>query len=249
MPRRSSEHPGHDPRPKGEGVDLDGPIGMPGGALAIDEVGALSAKVLVLNKAYTAIRVVNARRAFSLLVRDAAEVIHVQDGVYANYDFHSWRELSEAWDRLRRQHEQHPSNKLDWVRTVRYEIPVPRIIRLLGYDRLPAAEVKLNRRNLFARDRNRCQYCGKHFITSELSIDHVVPRSRGGGDSWTNLVCACIKCNARKGGRTPDEASMKLIRKPVRPKRNPLIAVRIGSEKYASWRAFVDEAYWSVELG
>ena len=125
---------------------------------------------------------------------------------------------------------------------------MPRIIRLLGYDRLPAQTVKLNRRNLFARDRNQCQYCGRHFPTNELSIDHVKPRSTGGGDSWENLVCACIKCNARKGGRTPDGARMKLIRKPVMPKRNPLIALRLGQDKYASWKAFLDNAYWSVEL-
>ena len=72
------------------------------------------------------------------------------------------------------------------------------------------------------------------------------------GGSFINhqyLVCACIRCNARKGGRTPEQAHMKLTRKPVMPKRNPLIAVRMGQDRYASWRAFLDHAYWSVELG
>ena len=91
-------------------------------------------------------------------------------------------------------------------------------------------------------------YCAAHYPTSELSIDHVKPRSLGGGDSWENLVCACIRCNARKGGRTPEQARMKLIRKPVMPKRNPLIALRLGQDKYSSWKAFLDNAYWSVEL-
>lgn len=206
----------------------------------------LNAKVLVLNKLYVAVRVVSARRAFSLLVRDIAEVIHVEglsDGSsqFVNYDFDSWAEVAA----LQRQYER---ERHDWVRTVRFEIAVPRIIRLLGYERLPEQTVKLNRRNLFARDRNHCQYCGKYFPTSELSIDHVKPRAQGGGDSWDNLVCACIKCNARKGGRTPDQASMKLIRRPEKPKRNPMIALRLGNEKYASWKAFLDNAYWSVEL-
>ncbi len=201
----------------------------------------LDSKVLVLNKFYAAIRVISARRAFSLLFRDLAEVIHVDDGAYLTYDFESWRDIAE----LQRQME---PDRHDWVRTVRYEIAVPRIIRLLGYDRLPAQHVKLNRRNLFARDRNQCQYCGRLFPSSELTIDHVLPRAQGGGDSWTNLVCACVACNARKGGRTPKQAQMDLIRAPVRPKRNPLITVRLGSEKYASWRTFLDEAYWSVEL-
>ena len=209
------------------------------GTLPVGE--GLGCKVLVLNRAFVAIRVVSARRAFSLLFRDVAEVIHVDNGVYANYDFESWAEISD----LQKQFE---PGAHDWVRTVQTQIAVPRIIRLLGYDRLPAQEVKLNRRNLFARDRNQCQYCGLSFPTSELSIDHVVPRTQDGKDTWENLVCACVRCNARKGGRTPDQANMKLIRKPYRPRRNPLISIRLGHDKYRSWKAFLDEAYWSVEL-
>jgi 5-methylcytosine-specific restriction endonuclease McrA len=206
----------------------------------------LNAKVLVLNRGYAAMRVVSARRAFVLLMRSIAEVIHAEpDGnggtQYVNYDFDSWVEVS----RLQREFER---ERHDWVRTVRIEIAVPRIIRLLGYDRLPDQTVKLNRRNLFARDRNQCQYCGKYFPTADLSIDHVHPRSQDGGEAWENLVCACIRCNAKKGGRTPEQASMKLIRKPERPKRNPLISLRLGNEKYQSWKAFLDHAYWDVEL-
>ncbi len=202
---------------------------------------ALDAKVLVLNRLYVAVRVISAKRAFSLLCRQIAEVIHVDNGQFVNYDFETWAELSQ----LQRAFE---PGKHDWVKTVRFEIAVPKVIRLLGYDRLPAQIVKLNRRNLFARDRNQCQYCGKTFSTSELSIDHVVPRSQGGGDSWENLVCACVKCNARKGGRTPDEAHMKLYRVPAKPKRNPLISLRLGQERYSSWKQFLDDAYWNVEL-
>lgn len=201
----------------------------------------LDCKVLVLNKLYVAVRVISARRAFSLLCRDIAEVIHVEDDKFLNYNFESWQELSQ----LRRTFE---PDKHDWVRTMRFDIAVPRVIRLLGYDRLPAQIVKLNRRNLFARDRNQCQYCGKAFPTSELSIDHVLPRAQGGGDSWENLVCSCVRCNARKGGRTPEEAHMRLVRKPARPKRNPLITLRLGQERYSSWKAFLDDAYWNVEL-
>lgn len=203
--------------------------------------GGLDAKVLVLNKLYLAVRVVSARRAFSLLVRELAEVIHVDDGQYLCYDFQSWTEVSELQRRFEPQ-------RHDWVRTVRLDIAVPKVIRLLGYDRMPQQHVKLNRRNLFARDRNRCQYCGRSFPTSELSIDHVIPRAQGGGDTWENLVCACVRCNARKGGRTPDQAGLTLKARPARPRRNPLISVRLGQEKYAPWKAFLDNAYWSVEL-
>lgn len=214
---------------------------LSGGAAAITLGGGLDAKVLVLNKLYMAVRVISARRAFSLLMRELAEVIHIDNGQYLNYDFASWTEISELQSQF--EPERH-----DWVRTVRFCVAVPKVIRLLGYDRLPQQNVKLNRRNLFSRDRNRCQYCGKSFPTSELSIDHVTPRAQGGGDTWENLVCACIKCNAKKGGRTPDQAHMKLIKKPVRPKRHPLIVARLGQERYQSWKAFLDEAYWSVEL-
>jgi len=205
----------------------------------------LNAKVLVLNKLYVAMRVISARRAFCLLVNNIAEVIHVDQGPsghqFLNYDFESWAEVAQ----LQRQFE---PERHDWVRTVRYEIAVPRIIRLIGYDRLPDQIVKLNRRNLFARDRNLCQYCGRVFPTADLSIDHVKPRAQGGGNTWDNLVCACIRCNARKGGRTPEQARMSLVRRPEKPKRNPLITLRLGHEKYASWKAFLDHAYWSVEL-
>ena len=210
-----------------------------GGVVALGD--GLDARVLVLNRLYVAVRVITVRRAFAMLCRDMAEIISIEDGQYVNYDFATWTEVSE----FRREYE---PDQHDWVRTVRTEIAVPRIIRLFGYDRLPAQRVKLNRRNLFARDRSQCQYCGSHFTTNELTLDHVTPRTQGGGDTWENLVCACVPCNARKGGRTPEQARMKLIRKPVRPRRNPLITLRLGNEKYRSWKAFLDEAYWSVEL-
>jgi 5-methylcytosine-specific restriction endonuclease McrA len=202
---------------------------------------ALNAHVLVLNKLWMAIRVIDAKRAFSLLSRNLAECIRVDDGSYVGYDFDSWTELSAA-------REQFQSHHYEWVNTVRMQIAVPKIIRLLGYDRLPAQDVKLNRRNIFARDRNLCQYCGQRFPTSELSLDHVLPRSQGGQSLWENLVCACVYCNARKGGRTPEQASMKLVRKPLKPKRNPVISLRLGNDKYACWQGFLDNAYWSVEL-
>ncbi|MDY7109195.1 MAG: HNH endonuclease [Planctomycetota bacterium] len=202
---------------------------------------ALDEKVLVLNRLYTAVRVVSARRAFILLCKRAAEVIAVENGRYLNYDFESWIEVAQ----LQRQVE---AESHTWIHTPRLVIAVPKIIRLFGYDRLPRQEVKLNRRNIYARDGNRCQYCGRHFGTRELTIDHVVPRVQGGEHTWDNLVCACISCNTRKGGRTPDEANVRLIRPPQRPRRNPAITLRLGSEKYESWKAFLNEAYWTVEL-
>lgn len=214
----------------------------------VGQATGLNAHVLVLNKMWMAIRVTDARRAFSLLIRDLAEAIRVDDGSYTGHDFDSWTELSEVRSNFGYGDQTSEAHQYDWVRTVRMQIAVPKVIRLLGYDRLPKQNVKLNRRNIFARDSSTCQFCGVRFPTSELSLDHVTPRSQGGKSTWENLVCCCVRCNARKGGRTPRGAGMKLIRRPVKPKRNPVISLRLGSDKYASWRAFLDNAYWSVEL-
>ena len=101
----------------------------------------LSSSVLVLNRQYLAVHVINVRRAFTLLVRDLAEVIHVEDGQYANYDFASWREVSEMRSEFREPHD-------DWLRAVNFEVQVPRVIRLLFYDRVPNQSVRFNRRRM-----------------------------------------------------------------------------------------------------
>ncbi len=202
---------------------------------------ALGSHVLVLNKHYAAIRVISARRAFCLLFKQIAEIVAVEDQSYQSHDFDSWREVSEYRAKHEREHH-------EWVNCVRFELAVPKIVRLLFYDRLPRQMVKLNRRNIFARDRNHCQYCGRKYSTSELSLDHIMPRSRGGQTSWTNLVCCCVKCNVHKGGRTPSEARMKLITAPVKPKRSPIVTLRLSIAKYASWKHFLNNAYWDVEL-
>ena len=205
------------------------------------EHSALNSNVLVLNKHYSAMRVISARRAFCMLAKKIAEVVSVEDNQYLSYDFESWREVSELRARYEREHH-------EWVRCVRFELAVPKIVRLLFYDRLPWMPVNLTRRNIYARDRNHCQYCGGKFPTSELSLDHVVPRSRGGQMTWNNVVCCCVDCNARKGGRLPREAGMKLVIEPVQPKRSPVLTLRLSNEKYASWKQFISAAYWNVEL-
>jgi 5-methylcytosine-specific restriction endonuclease McrA len=203
--------------------------------------------VLLLNAHYMAVCVVSVRRAFTLLFKrdlddnPVAEVVHIEAGRYLSYDFDNWAELSA----FKREFE---PNGHDWVRTVRFDLVVPRIIRVLTFAKLPRQDVKLNRRNVFARDCNTCQYCGRRVSTSELSLDHILPRSMGGTTTWTNLVCACVKCNVRKGGRTPDQAHMHLIRPPVRPRRNPVLTISLADHRYSSWRQFLDSAYWDVEL-
>ncbi len=208
---------------------------------------SLDGNVLLLNAHYAALRVVSVRRAFTLLFKrdqarqPVAEVVHIEDGRYVSYNFEGWAELSA----FKREFE--PA-KYDWIRTVRLHLAVPRIIRVLTFAQLPRQDVKFNRRNIFARDGNTCQYCGRRFSTVELSLDHITPRSHGGPTNWENVVCACHACNVKKGGRTPQQAGVYLIRPPVKPRRNPVVSIQLSDRRYASWKQFIDQAYWDVEL-
>lgn len=100
------------------------------------------------------------------------------------------------------------------VRSARLAIPVPSVIRLLEYRRIPHQARALSRKNILLRDRNTCQYCGQTLVSGELTLDHVLPRSLGGKSAWENLVACCHPCNNRKGDRMPEVAGMKLLRTP-----------------------------------
>ncbi len=223
------------------GLHFMGLSGIKNNMVLSELKSGLDCNVLVLNKYYMAVRIVNARRAFSLLYRKLADVVHIEEGVYSNYNFQDWCEVSQ----YKRNFE---SDGHDWIATVNFHIAVPRVIRLLFYDRMPRNKITFNRRNIYARDKNHCQYCGKKFPTSELSLDHITPRSMGGEAEWENIVCACLKCNVKKGGRTPKQARMTLIKPPIKPKHHPLLHIHLGHQRYNSWKQFIDNAYWSVEL-
>jgi 5-methylcytosine-specific restriction endonuclease McrA len=196
----------------------------------------MQSSVLALNRNYSPVHVISAKRAFCLLYKEQAEVITVEEGRYASYNFEAWFELSQLKLELGER-----GDSEDWIRAVNFEIQVPRVVRLLGYDRMPRNAVKFNRRNIFLRDGHRCQYCGNRYNTTRLSLDHVMPKSRGGPDTWENVVCACLHCNVTKGGRTPAEAGMRLLRLPHKPKRSPLLSRQLATRKYAAWRNFIPQ--------
>lgn len=202
-----------------------------------EAANALNGSVLVLNRFFMAVHVVSVRRAFTLLYREIAEVVDCEDGRFANYDFVAWCELSEF-----RSLDEFEDESIDWVRSITQPIQAPRIIRLTAFDRVPRPTLKFSRRNLFARDGYRCQYCGEMKPMTQLSVDHVVPRSRGGSTTWENVVCSCVGCNTKKGGRTPQEARMRLLQRPAKPKHNPLLVDKLRNPKYESWRSFLPEA-------
>ncbi|MBF84291.1 MAG: HNH endonuclease [Acidobacteria bacterium] len=134
------------------------------------------------------------------------------------------------------------------IRAVSISFKLPSVIRLLRYIRIKRRfdTVPFSRANIYARDDHTCQYCGEAPGTTDLTFDHVVPVAQGGRKDWRNIVTCCIACNRKKGGRTPAEARMRLIRVPRRPKRAPSVRIMVGlREAPDSWR---DYLYWNVEL-
>jgi 5-methylcytosine-specific restriction endonuclease McrA len=195
----------------------------------------LDTNVLVLNRFYMAIRVINVRRAFTLLYRDCAEVIDNDTNQYISYDFECWCELSQLTSVDKQPGE-------DYIQAVSFELRVPRIVRLTRFEKMPMQAVRFNRKNLFARDDHACQYCGRNEPAHKLSLDHVIPRSLGGPTTWENLVCCCLRCNSRKGGRTPKQARMTLMSRPTKPRVNPMLIQSMEDPRYECWKTFLPAA-------
>ncbi len=194
--------------------------------------GILQERTLVLNRSWMAITTTSVRHAVSLVYQRAARVICPD--TYQTHDFDSWSELAVARDQ-------------PCVRTVANQLRVPEIIVLATYDGLPRRNVPFSRRNLYRRDQHMCQYCGGRPGTEELSIDHVIPRSRGGRSTWENCVLACVECNKRKSNRMAWEAGMALLRHPRVPRWSWDVEVSVGRRR-ASWDTFISDRYWNTEL-
>jgi len=191
----------------------------------------LDRPTLVLNRNWQPVNVATVARALVMLWNESARVIDPDD-----YRLYDWCD----WARLR------PKDGEPCIRSVRFRLRVPEVITLTTYDRYRESTVTFSRRNIFKRDHTTCQYCGLRPGTSELTIDHVVPRSHGGVSSWENCVLACVRCNAKKANRTPVQANMKLRKKPVRPDWKPIYAY--SNVRIESWAKFISEAYWNIAL-
>ena len=200
---------------------------------------ALDQPVLVLNRLWQAVNVIGARRAFGLLARGHAHVVHHLEDEFQTFSMLDWIDFST---------DNPPIVELEMVHTPSRTIRLPRVILLTFFDKLPCKELKLTRNNVFERDDDKCQYCGQIFAREQLNLDHVIPRHYGGKTTWENIVCSCVKCNTRKANRLPHEAHMRLVRKPVRPKWRPVISLVLGNQHREMWKDFLDLAYWNVEL-
>lgn len=190
----------------------------------------LSRGVLVLNRSWLAIATTPVRHALSLVFTDSAHAI--QPETFETHDFTSWAQLPVL-------------DGEDSVSTVNLELRVPEVIVLRNYGGVPRQVLPFTRRNLLRRDEARCQYCGRRPGQAELSIDHVVPRSRGGETSWENCVLACVRCNRRKGSLAVEAAGMKLLREPRAPQWSPIFEVA-GTQQREAWRRFVADKHWKA---
>lgn len=195
-----------------------------------------NARVLLLNSGYKPVAVASVERAFGLLYAGAAKAL---DKEFRTFDYESWAALAA-------------DNGDDVIHTVKRALKIPRVLVLQAFDRMPRTQVRFSRHAIYARDDFTCQYCGNRFTRAKLNLDHVMPKSQGGRTHWVNVVCSCIACNLSKGGRTPEQAGMKLLKKPTRPSVTSLSHSSKGRmAPYEEWLPFIDlasAAYWHAEL-
>lgn len=195
------------------------------------EASTSNRRVLVLNRNWQAVNIVGVRRAFGLLWQDHARVINTFNGEFAPLSIEEWLEFSMRAGEL-------PAGA-EYVRTIRSHIILPRVLLLRDYDRLPITEVKFNRQTVFERDNFTCQYTGRVCKPKDLTLDHVIPRDRGGRTTWENIVTCSREVNSRKGNRLPHEAGLRLLRKPERPRWRPFAVVAAGSDLDEAWTHFL----------
>lgn len=189
----------------------------------------LDRSVLVLNKSWVPIAITTVKRGFSLVFQDHANIVHPD--TYEMHSFESWLgEFAMGAD-------QEPPEGEAWLRTTTLLIRIPEVIALGRFNGVPRRALAFNRRNVYRRDNFQCQYCGVRPGLKQLSIDHVQPVSKGGATSWENCVVACVKCNTRKGNRTPEVAKMPLLSRPTKPNWDE--GVGLGERVPESWSRFV----------
>ncbi len=185
----------------------------------------LDTKVLVLNRSYLPIGLCTVKDAYRLSSQNVCDVL---DKNLEPYDWLSWINLKVE-------------DNTQSVGTVYKRIRVPRIVRLHDYNKIPDRVVRFNRTNIMVRDKYICQYCGTIYTASQLNMDHVRPRSRGGRTTWTNIVASCHTCNSRKADKTPREAHMTLIRRPLKPKWSPRDIIGKRTKIYPEWQIFFQD--------
>jgi 5-methylcytosine-specific restriction endonuclease McrA len=200
-------------------------------------VPVLSMPVLTLNRHWVPIRTTSVQEAIGLVCKGAAKIIEPE--TYEVHDIFTWNDASQL--KLKMQ------NVPILIRSTTLSFIPPEVILLTGYEGVGQRNVVCSRRNLFKRDKYTCQYCGIQPGPEELTIDHIVPRSRGGVTSFENCVLACIECNKRKADQTVEAAGLKLRKVPKKPSWK-IFAQVPQNVRRGSWERFLDKAYWDIEL-
>lgn len=196
---------------------------------------ALDRTVLVLNRRWDPIQTTSVKDAIGLVAKGSATVI--DPATFERHDLLSWGEVSKAMKSV--------GDNL--IRSQYLAIVPPEVVVLTAYEGRGERSVVFSRKNIFKRDRYTCQYCGKQPGPEELTIDHVMPRSRGGTSTWENCLLACVACNKRKADKTPAEAGMPMRKDPKKPSWKTLAQVHPKARR-ESWEQFLGRAYWEVEL-
>lgn len=181
----------------------------------------LNKRALVLNKVWSPIQLTDVKNALILLFKGSAKVICTE--TFQPYSIDDWLNV--------------PPNGAGFIQTSSIRISVPEVILLTTYDRIPLLNPLFSKRNVMKRDKYTCQYCGVQ--TKDLTIDHVMPKSRGGQTSWDNVVTACQPCNHSKADKTPEEAKMALKKDPVRPQLDVMSVLR-KSASNPVWKKFLN---------
>ena len=190
--------------------------------------------VLVLNRNWQAINIRSPQEAFCMMATNVATALDIELGDDSRAQ--ALRPvLWDEWITLPVRAGDHA------VRTARGAIRVPTVIVAVNFAKVPKKRPKLCAKNIRERDRNRCQYTGQLLKPDEGSLDHVLPRSRGGKDEWENLVWSSKDVNARKGNRLPHEAGLKLLSVPRAPKELPVTALLRNAHGIAEWKLFLNE--------
>lgn len=196
----------------------------------MSQKSCLTNRCLCLNKSWQPVTVRNVVKCLKKVFSEKAKI--VDPHTYQMYTWEEWLEIPVD-----------DENKC--IRAIDLAINIPEVIVLTEYNKIPKVSVTFNRRNIYLRDNNTCQYCGVELERPDITLDHVIPRAQGGTSTWENCVVACFKCNSKKRDRTPKEAGMKLLTVPKKPRWVPSFHDGVILD---SWEKFLSDVYWGTRL-
>ena len=189
----------------------------------------LDRPVLVLNRYWQPVHTCSVRRSLRLLCTGHAQIVQVEgEEQFSTHDLGSWIDYSGGF------------TGEEMIHGARIALRVPKIVVLAFYERVPRLEVRFSRRNVFLRDKFTCQYCAKTLPETQLNLDHVTPRDKGGLTTWENIVTSCFRCNTRKANKLPHEVGMHPRSKPFAPRWRPLFGLHENGMADESWRHFLE---------